>query len=175
MFIDKISIGKNPPEEVNVIIEIPRDTIGVKYEIDKESGAVFVDRYMLTNFGYPLDYGFIPHTLSNDGDPTDVLVISDHAVVPGAVIRCRPIGVLMMEDESGFDEKILAVPVTKLDPSKENIQSLNDVSSFIKDKITHFFENYKKLEKNKWVKVTSWEDVDKAKELIKEAIERAAK
>ncbi|MDF2965463.1 MAG: inorganic pyrophosphatase [Rickettsiaceae bacterium] len=174
MFIDKISIGKNPPEEVNVIIEIPRNTIGVKYEIDKESGAVFVDRYMHTTMSYPLNYGFIPHTLSNDGDPTDVLVVSEHIVVPGAVIKCRPIGVLMMEDESGFDEKILAVPVTKLDPAMEKIQSINDISPFLRDKITHFFENYKKLEKNKWVKVTGWEDAPKAKSLITEAIARAS-
>jgi inorganic pyrophosphatase len=174
MFLDKIAIGKNPPEEVNVIIEIPKNTIGVKYEIDKDSGAVFVDRYMHTTMSYPLNYGFIPHTLSGDGDPTDVLIISEHVVVPGSVIRCRPVGVLMMEDESGFDEKILAVPVTKLDASMENIKSINDVDQFLKDKITHFFENYKKLEKNKWVKIIGWEDVVKAKQLIKEAIDRVS-
>ncbi len=174
MLIDKISIGANPPEEVNVIIEIPMNNCNIKYEFDKESGAIMVDRIMPAAMFYPCNYGFIPHTLSKDGDPIDALVVSDYPIVPGAVIKCRPVAVLMMEDESGLDEKILVVPITKVDASMESIQMLKDVKPFLKDRITHFFEYYKKLETNKWVKVLGWEDREQAKELIKEAIKRTS-
>ena len=176
MLIDKISIGKNPPEEINVIIEIPMNSSSpVKYEFDKESGAIFVDRIMQAAMYYPCNYGFVPHTLSGDGDPVDVLVASTTAFIPGSLVKCRPVAVLMMEDESGLDEKILAVPISKVDSSWEDVKSIQDVSASLKDRITHFFENYKKLEKGKWVKVIGWEDAPKAKELILEAISRAKK
>ncbi|MCH9753892.1 MAG: inorganic diphosphatase [Alphaproteobacteria bacterium] len=173
MNIDKISIGKNPPEDINVIIEIPGGSNPVKYEIDKESGALFVDRFIMTSMVYPYHYGFVAHTLSEDGDPCDVLVISDMPVVAGCVIRSRPIGVLLMEDESGFDEKILAVPVDKLHPCYSDIKSYQDLPKVVAERISHFFEQYKALEKNKWVKVKGWEGVDKAKELIQQSIDRA--
>jgi inorganic pyrophosphatase len=176
MLIDKISIGKNPPEEVNVIIEIPMNSSSpVKYEFDKESGAIFVDRIMQAAMYYPCNYGFVPHTLSRDGDPVDVLVVSCTPFIPGSVVKCRPVAVLAMEDESGFDEKILAVPISKVDPSWNNVKTIKDVSEALKDRITHFFENYKKLEKGKWVKVTGWEDAEQAKQFILEAIARAEK
>jgi len=174
MNIDKISIGKNPPEEVNVIIEIPMNSDPVKYELDKDSGAVFVDRFMQTTMRYPCNYGFVPHTLSEDGDPIDVLVISNYPVIPGSVIKSRPIGVLMMEDESGKDEKIIAVPTEKLDMSLEKIASIEDLDQIILDRIKHFFEHYKDLDKGKWVKVEGWEGSAKAMQLIKEAIQRAS-
>lgn len=173
MLMDKIAIGDNPPEEINVIIEIPMNSDPVKYEFDKESGAVFVDRFMQAAMHYPANYGFIPHTLGGDGDPIDVLVICNYPIVPGAVIKARPIGVLVMEDESGMDEKIIAVPTVKLDPSFENIKDIEDVNPFLKGKITHFFEHYKMLEKNKWVKVKSFENKEKAIGYIKEGIARA--
>lgn len=172
MDIKKIATGSNPPEEVNVIIEVPADANPVKYEFDKESGAVFVDRFIQVAMHYPCNYGFIPHTLSDDGDPCDVLVISDYPVVPGAVIKARPIGVLLMEDESGFDEKILAVPTAKLSPYYANVKSYHDLPEVMISRITHFFENYKALEKGKWVKLKGWEDADYAKKIILEAIAR---
>ncbi len=170
MLINKIAtkIGT----DFNVIIEIPMNDKPVKYELDKESGALFVDRFMQTSMFYPCNYGFIPHTLSNDGDPIDVLVISNYPVVPGAVIKSRPIGVLMMVDESGMDEKIIAVPASKLDISFDSMKDINDVSEIFKQCIMHFFEHYKDLEKGKWVKVTGFENVDKARSLIDEAISR---
>lgn len=174
MNIDKIEIGKNPPEDVNVIIEIPMNDDPVKYELDKDSSAIFVDRFMQTTMRYPCNYGFVPHTLSEDGDPIDVLVVTNYPVVPGSVIKSRPIGVLLMEDESGKDEKIIAVPTTKLDVSFENVKSVNDLNPIILDRIKHFFEHYKDLDKGKWVKVEGWADAGKAKELIKEAITRGS-
>lgn len=174
MNIEKISLGKNAPEEVNVIIEIPMNSEPVKYEFDKESGAIFVDRFMQTAMSYPCNYGFIPHTLSDDGDPIDVMVISHYPVIPGAVIKCRPIGVLIMEDESGQDEKVIAVPTNKLDVTFSHINSINDIEEILKKRIAHFFEHYKDLEKGKWVKVQGFEDANKAKELINEAIKRAS-
>lgn len=174
MNIEKISLGKNAPEEVNVIIEIPMNSDPVKYEFDKESGAIFVDRFMQTSMSYPCNYGFIPHTLSDDGDPIDVMVISHYPVIPGAVIKCRPIGVLIMEDESGQDEKVIAVPTNKLDVTFSHINSIDDIEEMLKKRITHFFEHYKDLEKGKWVKVQGFEDANKAKELINEAIKRAS-
>jgi inorganic pyrophosphatase len=144
----------------------------VKYEIDKESGAIFVDRFIQVAMFYPCNYGFIPHTLSGDGDPVDVLVLSNYPVIPGSVMKCRPVGVLMMEDESGVDEKIIAVPIDKVDISFSNVKDINDVNNDVKLRIKHFFEHYKDLEKGKWVKILGWEDIKKAKSLIEEGVKR---
>lgn len=173
MDLTKIPAGKNPPHEINVVIEVPLGGYPVKYEIDKDSCALFVDRFLHTSMVYPCNYGFIPHTLSGDGDPCDVLVVSEIPVVPGCVIACRPIGVLMMNDESGEDEKILAVPISKLNPFYDNIKSYSDLPEILIQKISHFFEHYKDLEKGKWVKVTGWADSEKAQQLIQEAQVRA--
>jgi len=172
MFIDKIP-AKTKDNSFNVIIEIPMNDNPVKYEFDKEIGAIMVDRFMQAPMFYPCNYGFIPHTLSQDGDPVDVLVMSQYPIIPGAIIKVRPVGVLIMEDESGVDEKILAVPTNKIDVTFENIKDISDVPQMIKDRINHFFENYKKLEKGKWVKIVAWENAKKALDLIEEAITRA--
>lgn len=172
MQVDKISIGKNPPEDINVIIEIPM-MVPIKYELDKESGAVVVDRFISTPMYYPCNYGFVPGTLSDDGDPTDVLVVSQFPIQAGAVIRCRPIGVLLMEDESGFDEKIIAVPHSKLTPFYNNVHECSDLPEILISQIKHFFEHYKDLEKGKWVKVKEWGNAAKARDLITAGIERA--
>ncbi|MEP0709395.1 inorganic diphosphatase [Parvibaculum sp.] len=171
MRIDAIPAGKNPPNDINVIVEVPHGGHPVKYEMDKESGAMFVDRFMHTAMQYPANYGFIPHTLSDDGDPVDVLVVSRIPVVPGAVIRSRPIGVLMMHDEAGGDEKLLAVPVEKLNPYYKNVQNYTDMPEILIQRITHFFQHYKDLEEGKWVKVDGWKDADFAREIIVKAIE----
>lgn len=171
MFIDKIK-AQPIDGEINVIIEIPMNSQPIKYEFDKDSGAVFVDRFVQAAMFYPCNYGFIPHTLSGDGDPVDVLVISNYPVVPACVIRCRAIGVLLMEDESGVDEKIVAVPVTKLDPSFESMQDIEDINPIFKQKIIHFFEHYKDLEPNKWVKLDRWATVEEAGQEITQGIER---
>ena len=171
MQIDKIIAG-NLPDEINVVIEIPMNDNPVKYEIDKESGAIFVDRFIQVAMFYPCNYGFIPHTLSGDGDPVDVLVLSNYPVIPGAVMKCRPVGVLMIEDESGVDEKIIAVPIDKVDISFSNVKDINDVNNDVKLRIKHFFEHYKDLEKDKWVKILGWEDIKKAKSLIEEGVKR---
>ena len=170
MDIKKIPPGKNPPEDIFVVVEIPQGS-GIKYEVDKESGAVFVDRFLFTAMYYPFNYGFIPNTLADDGDPTDVLVISSEPVVPGSVIRCRPIGMLEMEDEAGIDTKVIAVPVSKLDRSFENIKDISDIPNAVREKIKHFFEHYKELEKGKWVKVKNFKSVNDAMEEIKKSIE----
>lgn len=175
MDISKIAIGKNPPEEVNVIIEVPMGADPVKYEMDKDSGAIVVDRFVQTAMHYPCNYGFIPHTLSLDSDPVDVLVISRFPLVPGAVIAVRPIGVLLMEDDGGKDEKILAVPTAKLDPFYANIHETNDLPEIATRQIQHFFEHYKDLEKGKWVKIIGWKGVEDAKRMILEGVERAKK
>lgn len=172
MNLEKIKVGNHPPEDIHVIIEVPMNSDPVKYEYDKEVGAIFVDRFMPTSMFYPCNYGFIPNTLSGDGDPADVLVISSYPVIPGAVINAKPIGVLITEDEKGKDEKILAVPCAKIDLAYSHINSYKDLPDIIIQKISHFFENYKSLEKGKWVKVTGWEDADFAKKIINEAIER---
>jgi inorganic pyrophosphatase len=172
MIIEKIK-AKVGEDEVNVIIEIPMNSDPVKYEMDKDSGAIFVDRFMQTAMFYPANYGFIPHTLSNDGDPVDVLVISHYPVLSGSIIRSRPVGVLMMEDESGMDEKIIAVPVSKLDITFDSIKDLDDLSPMLKKRIEHFFEHYKNLEKGKWVKIIAWDNAAKARSLIDEGISRA--
>ena len=175
MRIDAISIGKNPPEEVNVLIEVAIGGEPIKYEMDKEAGTLFVDRFLYTPMRYPGNYGFIPHTLSEDGDPCDVLVANTRPLVPGSYIAVRPIGVMMMEDEGGGDEKIIAVPVPKLTRRYENVHNYTDLPKITLDQIQHFFEHYKDLEPGKWVKFTGWGDAAKAKELILEAIERAKK
>ena len=173
MDISKISIGENPPYDVNAIIEIPMGGVPVKYELDKASGAMFVDRFLHTAMFYPANYGFVPHTLSDDGDPADIIVIGPHAVVPGAVIRCRPVGALLMEDESGGDEKILAVPVDKLHPFYTDVRNYTDLPAVLIDQISHFFQHYKDLEKGKWAKVSRLVDVTGAQELLSQAIRRA--
>ena len=145
----------------------------VKYEFDKEVGALMVDRFMQVSMSYPCNYGFIPHSLSQDGDPADVLVITQYPVISGAIIKVKPVGVLIMEDESGMDEKILAVPASEIDVTFENIKDIEDVPQMIKDRINHFFEHYKKLEKGKWVKIIGWENAQKALNIIEEAISRA--
>jgi inorganic pyrophosphatase len=175
MDISKISIGKNPPETINVIIEVPMGADPVKYEMDKESGAIVVDRFVQTSMHYPCNYGFIPHTLGNDGDPVDVLVLTRFPLAPGVVIACRPIGVLLMEDDGGVDEKILAVPTTKLDPYFENIAAHTDLPAILTAQIQHFFEHYKDLEKGKWVKIQGWSDKATAQKLIEEGIAREKK
>lgn len=171
MDVNKIEPGSNAPEEINVIIEIPMESDPVKYEFDKDLNAIVVDRFIPVSMSYPCNYGFVPNTLGGDGDPIDVLVLSSYPVVPGAIIKCRPIGVLLMNDESGEDEKILAVPTKKLDVNFADIENISDVKQITLDKIAHFFERYKDLEKNKWVKLVGWEGSDKAKELINQSIE----
>ena len=173
MDIKKIPVGKNPPYEVNVIIEIPLGGNPVKYEMDKESGAMFVDRFLHTAMYYPCNYGFIPHTLSQDGDPVDAAVLAQVPVTPGVVIASRPIGVLIMEDEGGIDEKILCVPVDKLHPYYSNVGSYRDIRPILLEQIAHFFEHYKDLERGKWVKVQRWGEAEEAQALIREGIERA--
>ena len=175
MNIDKISFGKNAPENVNVIIEVPMNSDPVKYEFDKDSGALLVDRFIATPMYYPCNYGFIPHTLSEDGDPADVLVVADYAIVSGAVIAAKPIGVLIMEDEKGMDEKIIAVPAVKLNSVYEKINDIAELPENLINKIKHFFEHYKDLEKGKWVKVKSFEGANKAREIIADAIKRHKK
>ena len=173
MRIDAISIGKNPPEEVNVLIEVAIGGEPIKYEMDKEAGTLFVDRFLYTPMRYPGNYGFIPHTLSEDGDPCDVLVANTRPLVPGSYIAVRPIGVMLMEDEGGGDEKIIAVPVPKLTKRYENVHNYTDLPQITLDQIQHFFEHYKDLEPGKWVKLKGWGDAAHAKKLIVEGIERA--
>jgi inorganic pyrophosphatase len=173
MRIEAIPIGVNPPDDVNVIIEVPHGGHPVKYEMDKASGTLFVDRFLHTAMQYPANYGFVPHTLSEDGDPVDVLVVSRIPVVPGAVVRARPIGVLLMYDEAGRDEKILAVPVEKLNPYYKNVRNYTDLPEILIKRVTHFFEHYKDLEDDKWVKIERWGDAAEAQAIIMQAIEAA--
>ncbi|OAB56511.1 inorganic pyrophosphatase [Leptolyngbya valderiana BDU 20041] len=175
MDIDKIPAGRDLPHEVNVVIEVPLGGEPVKYELDKDSGAIFVDRFMHTAMFYPCNYGFIPHTLAEDGDPVDVLVASPVRVVPGAVVRCRPVGVLVMEDEAGQDEKILAVPVDKLHPYYTDVASYRQLPEILLEQIAHFFQHYKDLEPDKWVKIKHWADADEARTMIERALEAAQK
>ena len=170
MSFSQIPAGKNPPEDIFVAIEIPANSSPIKYEIEKDYDAVFVDRFMATPMFYPANYGFIPQTLAGDGDPIDVLVVTPYPVVPGSVIRCRPIAVLEMTDEGGEDVKVLAVPHDKLTTLYSHVQEASDLPSLLLDQIKHFFENYKDLEQGKWVKVESWADSAKAKELIAESV-----
>jgi len=171
MRIDMIPIGENPPWDVYAIIEVAKGADPIKYELDKESGALYVDRFIHTSMHYPANYGFIPHTLADDGDPVDVMVLGTHPVMPKAVVRVRPVGVLVMEDDGGRDEKVLTVPVDKLHPYYSNIKSWRDVRPILIDQIQHFFEHYKDLEKGKWVKVSHWGEAEEAAELIRAGID----
>ena len=172
MRIEEIPIGNNPPEDINVIIEVPVGGEPIKYEMDKKSGALFVDRFLYTPMRYPGNYGFVPHTLSEDGDPIDVLVANSRAIVPGAVINCRPIGVLIMKDEAGQDEKIVAVPTDKLTLRYEKVFEYTDLPDIAVQKIQHFFEHYKDLEAGKWVQLERWDCAASARQLITEAARR---
>ncbi len=175
MRIDAVPIGNNPPHDVNVIIEVPIGGEPIKYEMDKEAGAMYVDRFLYTSMRYPGNYGFVPHTLSDDGDPIDVVIINTRAIIPGAIMNCRPIGVLKMEDESGHDEKIIAVPSSKLTKRYDKVKSYADLPDITIDQIEHFFEHYKDLEPNKWVKIVGWGDAAEAMQMIQAAIDKAKK
>jgi inorganic pyrophosphatase len=172
MGLELVKAGKNVPEDVNVIIEIPSHSSGIKYEVDKETGVVMVDRFVATAMHYPCDYGYIPHTLSEDGDPVDVLVVSPYALQSGVVIRCRPVGMLRMTDESGPDAKILAVPVDKLSTRYREIKKPEDLGKEFLASIEHFFQHYKDLEAGKWVKTAGWEGLDAAKAEILASVKR---
>jgi inorganic pyrophosphatase len=172
MGLDLVQTGKDVPNEVNVIIEIPKDAEPVKYEVDKATGAIFVDRILSTPMRYPCNYGYIPHTLCGDGDPADVLVILPLPLVPGSVIRCRPVGVLRMKDEAGSDEKLVAVPIDKVFDGYSHINDIGQVSQHWLDRIGHFFAHYKDLEKGKWVKLDGWGGSDEAKRIILESVTR---
>ena len=171
MNLDRVSSGRDLPNEINVIIEIPAHSDPVKYELDKETGAMFVDRFMSTAMHYPCNYGYVPHTLSRDGDPVDVLVLTPYPLIPGSVIQCRPVGVLKMTDESGDDAKILAVPLDKLCQSYRKVTSFRDISEGELNRISHFFEHYKDLDEGKWVRVEGWGDIDEAKHEIMESVQ----
>jgi len=173
MRIDAIEIGHNPPEDVNVIIEVPVGGQPIKYEMDKNAGTLVVDRFLYTPMAYPGNYGFVPHTLSEDGDPIDVLVCNTRALVPGCLINVRPIGVLIMEDNAGQDEKVLAVPAHHLTQRYDHVANYSDLPDITLHQIEHFFEHYKDLEPGKWVKIGDWHDAAVARRLITEAIERA--
>ncbi len=175
MRIDALKPGNNPPDDINVIIEVPVGGEPIKYEMDKASGALFVDRFLYTPMRYPGNYGFVPHTLSADGDPIDVLVCNTRAIVPGGVINCRPVGVMVMEDDGGGDEKIIAVPSTKLTKRYDNVKTYTDLPQILLDQIEHFFAHYKDLEPGKWVKIDHWGHVDEAKKLIRDALQRGKK
>ena len=172
MRIDAIPIGNNPPEDVNVIIEVPVGGQPIKYEMNKEAGTLFVDRFLYTPMTYPGNYGFVPHTLSGDGDPADVLVIMPMPLIPGSVIRCRAVGMLNMEDEAGDDQKIIAVPVSKVFPAYDGMRSVDDLPDLTKDRIAHFFQHYKDLEPGKWVRLRGWADADAARAEIVSSVER---
>lgn len=175
MSLEKVAAGKSIPEDINVIIEIPANSSPIKYEVDKETSSLFVDRFMPTAMFYPANYGYVNHTLSLDGDPVDVLVVTPYPLQHGCVVRARPVGVLKMTDESGQDAKILAVPHSKLSKEYDHIQNINDVPELLKAQIRHFFESYKALEAGKWVKVDGWGDVAEAHAEILESFERAKK
>ena len=173
MRIESIPVGNKAPYDINVIIEVPVGGEPIKYELDKDSGTLFVDRFLYTPMRYPGNYGFVPHTLSDDGDPIDVLVCNSRAIVPGAVINCRPIGVLVMEDDGGQDEKIIAVPSSAVSARFDNVNDYTDLPSITCDQVQHFFEHYKDLEPGKWVKIIRWGDADEARKFIEEAVERS--
>ena len=173
MRIDQISPGRNVPDDVNVIVEVPIGGEPIKYELDKASGALVVDRFLYTAMRYPGNYGFIPHTLSGDGDPVDVLIANTRAIAPGAVISVRPVGVLFMEDNAGADEKIVAVPSTHISARFDGIQNYSDLPDITIKQIEHFFAHYKDLEPGKWVKITRWGDAAEAKKMILDGMTRA--
>jgi inorganic pyrophosphatase len=171
--LDAISIGRNPPDEVNVVVEVPVGGEPIKYEMDKAAGTLVVDRFLYTSMRYPGNYGFIPHTLSDDGDPCDVLIANQRGIVPGAIVAVRPVGVLRMQDEAGGDEKIIAVPVPRLTRRYEKVHNYLDLPDITLKQIEHFFEHYKDLESGKWVKMLGWGDADESRRLILEGIDRA--
>lgn len=172
MALNNVPSGKSLPNDFNVVIEIPAHADPVKYEVDKDSGAIFVDRFMGTAMHYPCNYGYIPHTIAGDGDPVDVLVVTPFSLPPGVVVRCRPIGMLAMTDEAGPDAKLLAVPVDKLTPMYRNVESPRDLPQILLDQISHFFEHYKDLEPGKFVKVQGWQGQEEAKKEIMEGVQR---
>jgi len=172
MGLDLVSSGKDVPNEINVVIEIPKDADPVKYEVDKKTGAIFVDRVLSTPMRYPCNYGYVPHTLCGDGDPVDVLVLMPLPLIPGSVIRCRPVGMLKMTDEAGADTKIVAAPAKKVFAHYDYINDIGDVAQHWRDRIGHFFEHYKDLEQGKWVKIDGWEDAAAARQEIVESIAR---
>ena len=172
MQIESVSSGNNPPEDINVIVEVPIGGEPIKYELDKASGALMVDRFLYTPMRYPGNYGFVPHTLSDDGDPIDILVCNTRAIIPGAVINCRPVGVLVMEDDGGEDEKVIAVPSSQTTKRYENVKNYSDLPQITIDQIQHFFEHYKDLEPGKWVNIKHWGDADEAKKFIRDALSR---
>ncbi len=175
MGLKQIEPGRSVPDDINVIIEIPSRSDPVKYEIDKKSGLLMVDRFVATSMHYPCDYGFVPGTLSEDGDPVDVLVVTPFSLYPGTVVRCRPIGMLKMTDESGPDAKILAVPVDKLTPKYADVQKPEDLGNDLLASIAHFFQHYKDLEEGKWVKIDGWANSEVAKAEILKSVERYQK
>ncbi|MFA5172516.1 MAG: inorganic diphosphatase [Sulfuriferula sp.] len=172
MSLNQVAAGKDLPNDFNVVIEIPMNGAPIKYEVDKDSGAIFVDRFMSTAMHYPCNYGYIPQTLSDDGDPVDVLVITPFPLMPGVVVRCRTLGMLRMSDEAGFDAKLVAVPVEKLSSLYKSVQSVQDLPTLTLAQISHFFEHYKDLEPGKWVKVEDWVGVDEAKAEIMAGVAR---
>ena len=173
MRIDQIAVGKNPPDDVNVIIEVPIGGEPIKYELDKASGALVVDRFLYTAMRYPGNYGFVPHTLSGDGDPVDVLIANSRAIAPGAVMSVRPVGVLLMEDNAGMDEKVVAVPSAHISARFDGVANYTDLPEITRQQIEHFFAHYKDLEPGKWVKITRWGDAEEAKKLIVEGMARS--
>jgi inorganic pyrophosphatase len=175
MGVDRVGPGSNAPEEINVIIEIPAQGAPVKYEVDKDSGTLFVDRFMSTSMVYPCNYGYVPQTLSEDGDPVDVLVVTPIPLISGSVIRCRPVTMLNMTDEAGPDAKILAVPVDKLCARYKHIQSADDIPADLRASIEHFFEHYKDLEEGKWVKLNGWSDKEAAIKEVTDSVARYSK
>ena len=175
MGFDLVSAGKDVPNDINVIIEISAQGDPIKFEVDKDSGAVFVDRFMGTSMRYPINYGYVPHTIAGDGDPVDVLVVTPFPLAPGVVIRCRPVGVLKMEDDGGLDAKVVAVPVSKLTPLYDKVHSTEDLPELLMKQTVHFFEHYKDLEPGKWVKVQGWGTVEEAKQEIVNGLAAAKK
>lgn len=173
MRLEAVSLGRNPPHDVNVVIEVPIGGEPIKYEMDKAAGALVVDRFLYTAMRYPGNYGFVPHTLSLDGDPCDVVVANTRAIIPGAIMSCRPVGVLFMEDEAGSDEKIIAVPSSKLTRRYDSVHNFTDLPSITLEQIEHFFRHYKDLEPGKWVRVLRWGDASEAHAILLQAIERA--
>ena len=175
MGFDQVKAGKDVPNDINVIIEISAQGDPIKFEVDKDSGAVFVDRFMGTSMRYPINYGYVPHTIAGDGDPVDVLVVTPFPLMPGVVIRCRPVGVLKMEDDGGVDAKVVAVPVSKLTPLYDKVQTTDDLPELLMKQTVHFFEHYKDLEPGKWVKVQGWGTVEEAKQEIVNGLAAAKK
>jgi inorganic pyrophosphatase len=171
MSLKAVGPGENVPDEINVIVEIPANTGPVKYEVDKESGAVFVDRFMATAMFYPCNYGYVPDSLADDGDPLDVLIVTPHPLIAGTVIRCRPVGVLKMSDEAGDDAKIVSVPVRRVTRIYEQVQQVADLPEMLVKSIEHFFAHYKDLEEGKWVKIEGWGDAAVAKRLVSKALD----